>query len=572
LPVQNSEIAKILGEVADLLAVEGANQFRVRAYRKAARTIATLSRNVHEMVDQGEDLSRLAGVGRDLAGKIEEIARTGRLQQLEELRRQGGRELGEVLKVGGLGPKRARQLRDRLGVRNLEDLERAARQGEVRRLSGFGAKTEQKILRGLDAARRAGSRTLYSEAREVMEGMLSHLRGVEGLQRAAAAGSYRRRRDTVGDLDILVVCQESSRAMEVFAAYEDVAEVLSQGATKSSVVLRSGLQVDLRVVEPASWGAALVYFTGSKDHSVKLRNRALQRELKLNEYGVWAGDQRRAGASEREVYAALGLPMIPPELREDRGEVEAAAAGRLPRLVELGDLRGDLHTHTDRTDGRDSLEEMARAAAERGLEYLAVTDHSQRVTMAKGLDAAGLDEQRAAVERVQKEVPGLRLLKGVEVDILEDGSLDLPDEALRDLDVVVAAAHYHNDLPRDRQTERLIRAMDNPLVNILAHPTGRLLGKRPAYQVDLERLIAAAAERRCILELDSQPDRLDLNDLHLKAAKEAGARVAINTDAHSGRELGFAAYGVNQARRGWLEAGDVVNTRRLNHLRPMLKR
>jgi len=572
MPITNSEIADKLTQLADLLDIEGADRFRVRAYRNAARTISTLPRSLEDMVYEGEDLTELPGVGESIAKKIREIVETGRLSKLEEEEKRTPSGLRELLRVEGLGPKRVQALYEHLQITGLADLAEAARLGRVRTLPGFGAKTEEKILRELERARVREQRTLLSVAEQFVTPLLEYLGKTEGVDRVEAAGSYRRRLETVGDLDILVTGDAPAAVMDRLASYSAVEEVVSRGETRSTVRLRSGLQVDVRAVARESYGAALVYFTGSKAHNIVLRQMAIQRGLKLSEYGAFRNDERVAGETEEEVYAALDLPWIPPELREDRGEVQAAQEGRLPRLVTREDLRGDLQSHTQDSDGRETLGTMATAAAERGLEYLAITDHSRHLAMVKGLDEEGLARQMDEIDALNEDLEGFRLLKGIEVDILEDGSLDLSDDILSRLDVVVAAVHSQFGLSRDKQTERIIRAMDNPNVHILAHPTGRLLGQREGYLVDMERLLRAAKERGCFVELNAQPQRLDLDDSACRLAKELGVKVVISTDAHTVAELDYLRFGVGQARRGWLEPDDVLNTRPWAELRTPLRR
>lgn len=570
--VHNAEIARIFETYATLLEIEGANPFRVRAYRNAARTIEGLPQEAAALVAAGEDLSELPGIGKDLAGKIKEIVETGELKALEDIERKVPKELAELTALPGLGPKRVQVLHERLDIDNLEDLERAVRAGKLHGLEGFGAKTEAKIVKEIERHRAAGTRTKLITAEAVAEPLLEYLQATKGVKQAIVAGSYRRRKDTVGDLDILVTAGRGSAVMDRFVDYDEVGEVVSKGSTRSTVLLRSGLQVDLRVVADASYGAALVYFTGSKAHNIAIRTIAVKKGLKINEYGVFRGEKRVAGASEREVYKQIGLPLIAPELREDRGEIEAAPKGRLPKLVTIDDIRGDLHTHTKASDGRYTAEEMALAAKERGYEYLAISDHSKRVTIAKGLDAKRLARQIEEIDRLNDKLKGIRLLKSAEVDILDDGKLDLPDSILKALDLRVCAVHYKFGLPVEKQTERIIRAMDNMYFNIFAHPTGRLMGEREAYAVDMERLMAAALERGCFLEVNGQPERMDLDDMHCKMAKDMGLKLAISTDAHTTANLGYMRFGVGQARRGWLEPGDVINTRSWRDLKALLKR
>lgn len=573
MPVANAEVGRIFNELADLLEIQGANEFRVRAYRNAARTIDNLSHSLDALVNNGEDLTELPGIGKDLASKIEAIIKTGSLPQLEDLKQQMPGNLVEMTRIEGLGPKRVKALHEQLGIATIEELRQAAEGGRISKLAGFGAKTEESTL--ADIKRRGDSaekekRLKLSTAEELARPLVDHLSKVKGLKKVDVAGSYRRRKETVGDLDILAVCKRGTDVMKAFVEYEDVDRVISKGTTRSTVVLRFGLQVDLRVVPEISYGAALHYFTGSKAHNVAVRKRGVKQGLKINEYGVFRGKKRIAGRTEEEVYAEVGLPYIEPELREDQGEIEAALEDRLPRLVTLDDIRGDLHSHTKATEGKATLEEMAQAARSKGYEYLAVTDHSQRLAMTHGLDVERLEEQIEAIDALNDRFDGLTLLKGIEVDILEDGSLDLPDTVLRKLDLVVCSVHSKFNLSQEKQTERIIRAINNPQVTILGHPTGRLIGQRDAYQFDVERVMKAAKETGCVLELNAQPERLDLTDVHCRMAKEMGLMVAVSTDAHSTQGLDVMRYGVYQARRGWLEKADVLNTRPLSELKKLL--
>jgi DNA polymerase (family 10) len=454
-------------------------------------------------------------------------------------------------------------------VRTLDDLRRAAKRGSLARLAGFGPATVGKLLEALDkpaAARRFKLSFAESEAASLLASL------EEDGTRVVAAGSFRRRRDTVGDLDILASGRDGARMATKFLRYENVAKVLAHGSARAAVVLRSGLQVDLRVVPPESYGSALLYFTGSKAHNIALRGLAQRRGWKLNEYGLFSGTRRIAGATEEEIYDRLGLAFVPPELREDRGEIALAQAGKLPRLVTLADIRGDLHVHSSWTDGTANIEAMARAAGALGREYIALTDHSRRIAMVHGLDAARLAQQAAEIDRLNDKLDGITILKGIEVDILKDGSLDLPDKALAKLDVVVASVHSSFDLPRQAQTDRMIRAMRNRNVSILGHPTGRLIGEREPCDLDMDRFLAAACELGCHVELNAEPDRLDIDDAQAHAARQAGVKVAISTDAHSTDALTCLRFGIDQARRGWLGPSDVVNTRSLDALRRLLKR
>jgi DNA polymerase (family 10) len=572
MPIENAEVARLFREVADLLELQGANAFRVRAYQNAARTVEELPQPVEELVQgNGKRLTELPGIGEDLAGKIGEIVRTGTLGALRELQRKVPKGLADLMRIRGLGPKRARALYDALGIHTVRQLERACRAGKIRRLPRFGAKTEANILHEL-AAHAGEQRMLRPVAAQYGEAFLRYLQAVDGVRRAEIAGSYRRRQDTVGDLDILVTCRRGTPVVERFTGYPEVEEVLERGATRASVRLHAGLQVDLRVLSQASYGAGLYYFTGSKAHNIAVRRLAQQRGLRINEYGVYRGTRRVGGRDEREVAASVGLPWIPPELREDRGEIEAALAGKLPRLVEPADIRGDLQCHTTDSDGRDTLADMARAAEELGYEYLAVTDHSPAVRVAGGLDRAGFRRQMRRVDRLNTSLKKLTVLKGAEVDIHVDGTLDLDDATLAALDLVVVSVHSGFDLGEREQTARVLRALRHPSVDVLGHPTGRLIGRRGGIRLDLERVCRAAAEQGVLLEVNAQPDRLDLDDLAVHAALGWGAGLVISTDAHAVAELGFMHWGVDQARRGWAVRERVANTRSLERLLRVLHR
>lgn len=572
MAVHNADIAAAFDEIADLLELQNANPFRVRAYRNAARIVGDLRLDVAAHCAQGLDLPKIPGIGDDLAGKMRELAMHGSCDLLERLRAAAPPGITDLLHLPGLGPKRVQALHQELGVGSLAALQRAAREGRLRALPGFGEKTEQRLVAAISARLSKARRFKLALATQYAEPYATWLRLAAGAGEVVVAGSYRRMKETVGDLDFVVAAGEGRRVVERFTSYAEVREVLASGATKASVRLASGIQADLRVVPPQSFGAALHYFTGSKAHNIALRRLAQERGLKLNEYGVFRRARRIAGDTEAAVYAALDLPWIPPELREDRGEIEAARRGALPHLVEPGDLRGDLHVHTKATDGRNSAREMALAARARGLQYLAITDHSQHETLVHGLDAVHLAKQIDEIERLNRGLRGITLLRGIEVDILEDGSLDLPDSILARLDLVVAAVHSRFNLPRARQTERILRALDNPLVRLLAHPSGRLIDARDPYDVDMQAVIRKARARGAFLELNAQPDRLDLTEVHCRMAKDEGVRVCINSDAHTADGFDVLAYGVGQARRGWLERGDVLNTRPLPELKRLLSR
>jgi DNA polymerase (family X) len=572
MPIRNTDIADIFERMADYLEIEGENPFKIQAYRNAGRTIRGWGAELKEMVAGGEELTGLPGIGKELAAKIVEILETGTAQALEKLKEKVPAGVVAMLRIQGLGPKRVSTLYRELKIDSLAALQEAAEAGRIRSLGGFGAKTEQHIREAAAALSQRPARLSIALARPLVEGLLGYLQQVAGVLEVAAAGSYRRCKETVGDIDILVTAGTDSPVMDRFAGFEGVGQVLALGPTKSSVVLRSGLQVDLRRVDRESFGAALQYFTGSQAHNIAIRRIGRQRGLKVNEYGVFSADGRAAGATEESVYRALGLAWVPPELREDRGEIKAAREGRLPELVVLSDIRGELHSHTRATDGRSSLEEMARAARRCGLNYLAVTDHSQHLKLVNGLDERRLSAQLEEIDRLNAKLKGIRLLKGIEVEILEEGELDLPDRVLQQLDLVIGSVHSRFRLPIRQQTERILRAMDHRFFSILGHPSGRLINERDPYEVDLAAVVHKAKTRGCFLELNANPQRLDLTETYCQMAKEAGVLVAINTDAHSAAEFGQLRYGIGQARRGWLEKNDVLNTRPLDELLKLLKR
>ena len=571
MPVQNAEIAAMFDQTADLLEIKGENQFRVRAYRRAARTIEGLPQSVRAMLVRKEELSELPGIGKDLAGKIADIVASGHFTLLDQLKRKLPGELGDMAALPGLGPKRIKLLYDKVHVRTLDDLRKAIKVGKLHGLHGFGPVIEKKLAAALEKPA-AEKRFRLSVAEAEAEALVVFLRD-KG--RVVVAGSYRRRRETVGDLDLLVTSDDAEAVGDKLVTYDNVADVLAHGPTRTAVRLRSGLQVDIRAVPEKSYGAALLYFTGSKAHNIALRGLANARKWKLNEYGLFSRRRRIAGATEEEVYARLGLPYIPPEMREDRGEIALAKAGSLPKLVTVEDIRGDLHVHSNWTDGTATIAEMAAAAQARGYAYMALTDHSRRQTMSHGLDPAKVAKQIREIDKINKinkMFKNFTILKGIEVDILKDGALDLPDATLAQLDVVVASVHSFFDLPPDDQTERIIRAMQNRHVSIIGHPTGRLIGTREPYEIDMDRVTSAARELNCALEMNAEPDRLDLNDLHAHMAKSKGVKLAISTDAHSVNAFQYMRFGIDQARRGWLTAKDVVNTRPLSELMTLLRR
>ncbi len=570
--MQNPDIARLFDEVADLLEIQSQNPFRVRAYRNAARVVRDYPRPLGDEVGRGVDLTEIPGIGEDLAEKISTIVRTGDLPLHKELAAKLPSGLLDLLRIPGLGPKRVKTLYSKLKVKSAADLEKALDTGKVRNLRGFGPKMEENVRAGLGAALHVERRLLLPEVETHATALVEHLRTGGGLTNLDVAGSYRRRLESIGDLDILVTTTDPAAAIERFAAYPDVAKVLSRGDTRVTVQLRGGLQVDLRVVEPAAYGAALMYFTGSKAHNIELRQIAQDKQYKLNEYGLYRGTRRIAGKTEEEVYRKLGLDWIPPELREARGEIALARAHRLPALVTLEQIRGDLQMHTTESDGEGTLDEMAEGCRARGYEYCAITDHSQRVTMALGLDAKRLLAQWKKIDAWNDRTSGFTILKSVELDILENGKLDLPDDVLREADYVVASIHYGMTQSEHELTRRVLGAIEHPLVDAIGHPTGRRVGKRESYRLDFAAVTQAAADHGCLLELDGHPERMDLPDTLAAAAKARGVRFVLSTDSHHPGNLANMRYAVDLARRAGLEAADILNTKPLSEFKKGLKR
>ncbi len=566
--MENIEIAQKLEDVADMLEVKGANWFRVRAYRNAARTVRSYQTPIKELVAEDADLTELPDVGDDIAGYIRELVETGGLELRQQLQNEVPESLTDLTRIEGLGPERTKTLWQELGVESVGALEAAAEAGRVAELDGFGDKTQDNILRDIENYRERQGRIKLVDADQYAEPLVEFLRSQEGAERVEVAGSYRRRKATVGDLDVLVSAEDSGRITHMLTEFWGVSEVMSRGDTRASVEISDALQVDLRVISEKAYGAALIYFTGSKQHNIDLRTRALDQGYTLSEYGLFKGtdadandvasDAWVAGRSEEEIYDALGLVWIPPELREANGELDAAAEDNLPDLITEDDLRGDLHMHTDWSDGADTLQTMVDAARERGYAYLAITDHSQALRMTGGLDEEKLEKQWAAMDELNTD--GIRLLRGLEVDILRDGSLDLGEGWLEHLHLVVASVHSHLDLDVSDQTKRLLSAITHPQVDIIGHPTGRILGRRDASDLAWDEIFAAAHEHNVALEHNSSPDRLDLRDDLLRRAKDAGVKLVINSDAHRADHMRFVGFGVEQARRGWLTTEDVINS------------
>lgn len=568
----NAEIARVLERLAVRLEIEGANPFRVRAYREAGRIVGAHAEAMSAIAGTPGALEALKGIGKDLAGKIRDLVATGRTELDDELRAKIPDSVVDFTELQGLGPKRVKTLFETLGIRDRDALEKAAKAGKLRDLPGFGEKVEQNVLKALATAGQWSGRMLLATAWPLAHALCERVAAVKGVKQAELAGSFRRRRETIGDLDLLVTGGDAEAVMEAFAGHESVAETIGRGETKCSVRLKGGLQVDLRVVPAASFGAALLYFTGSKAHNIELRKLAIEKGWSLNEYGLTKGEKVLAGRTEEEVYAKLGLAWIPPELREALGELEQARDGTLPELVELDDLRGDLHMHTTRSDGRDSIDAMAEAARARGYAYVAITEHSKALAMANGFDAARVRKSVGEIEEARKRHPDLKILHGLEVDILGDGSLDLDDGTLALLDWVIVSIHSKFEMSPEAATERAVRAVSNPHVHAFGHPSGRLIGSRDGVPFDIETVAKAAAANGVLMEINASPDRLDLSDTHARAAKALGCRFVIDTDAHSTAQLDQMRFGVFQARRAGLTKDDVLNTKTAAKLETALRR
>jgi len=584
--MENVEIAHLLSKYADLLEIQGEGRFRVLAYRNAARTIESLSQPVTQLIAEGKDLKtlKLPGIGERMAEHVEEIVKTGTLQALKVLRKEIPATLDELLEVEGLGPKRTKQLYEKLGISSVKQLEQAIASGKVESLPGFGKKSVEKIRQAIQNLAKRPKRFKLLDADQLVRSLIEYLREGGNIEQLEVAGSYRRRMETVGDIDILAASDNAKPVMQRFQTYPEVERVIAAGTTRGTVILRSGLQVDLRILPQRSYGAALHYFTGSKAHNIAVRTLGVERGLRISEYGIFRvpkgkkaeevgieEGERIGGATEQDVFRSVDLDWVPPELREDRGEIQAAQKHKLPDLIALDDIRGDLHLHSKWTDGNSTILEMVRACKERGYQYCAITDHSKAVRVAGGLSAEGFKRQREEIEQAREKVPGITVFTGCEVDILPDGSLDLPDDLLVQLEVVVAAVHSKMDMPQSEMTQRVLKALAHPAVNILAHPTGRLINQREPFTIDLEQIFHAAKENDIAVELNAQPDRLDLNDRHLLRAREIGVKIAISTDAHSTGQLQFMSYGIGQARRGWLEKRHVLNAMTRTQLEIWLK-
>jgi DNA polymerase (family 10) len=560
--MKNSDVAKIFQDIADLLELKGENVFKIRAYQKAARAIEYHRRELEAMIDEGEDLQSIPGVGEAIAKKAAELVTTGKLGYYENLKGEFPQGITNLLDVPGIGPKTANKLSSELGISSVDELERAINDGRVAGLFRLGEKTADNILHQIQALRRKDQRIPIGEALPIVDEIIAALHNIPGVKNLTPAGSLRRFQETVGDIDLMGTADEPKEVIDAFVALPLVKQVLAQGSTKASVIVSGGLQVDLRMVEHESFGSLLQYFTGSKQHNIALREKWRKKGLKLSEYGITvvATDKLEKFGTEEEFYHRLGLQYIPPEIRQAQGEIEKAEQGTIPRLVELSDIKGDLHTHTEWSDGRDSIEELARAARDTGRQYIAITEHSAGRGIAHGLDVARLRQQIAEIKALNERLTELRVLTGTEVDIRADGSLDLPHEILAELDMVTAAVHSAMNQSEEKMTARVIKAIENPDVDMIAHPTCRLIGEREPVAIDLEAVFRAAVTHNKILEINAMPDRLDLKDTHAFRARELGVKLAIGTDAHSVAHLGLMRFGVGVARRAWCEPRHILNT------------
>ncbi|MEF8846896.1 MAG: DNA polymerase/3'-5' exonuclease PolX [Candidatus Paceibacterota bacterium] len=572
----NQEVAKILYEIASFLEMDEV-QFKPQAYRKAAVALESLSKDVKEVYEeQGEEgIKEIPGVGESIASKIIEYIKTGEIEYYQELKEEMPIEIDEITDVEGIGPKVAQDLYEHLEITNLEELEEAAKKEKIRDLSGFGKKTEQNILEGIEFLKKSKGRFVLADIMPAVEKMKSELASLAQVDKIKVAGSVRRKKETIGDADFLVVSDQPEKVMEFFINRPQVVKVWSKGETKSSVRLKQDFDVDLRVVPEESFGAALQYFTGSKDHNIQTRRIAIDKGFKLNEYGLFEDEERIAGKTEEEIYNALDLEVIPPELREDRGEIEASQEGQLPDLVELSDIKGDLHCHTDWNGGSHSIMEMAEAAVEKGYDYLGIADHTRFLKIENGLDEKQLNKQRKEIKEVNKKLDAqgldFKVLQGAETNILKDGSIDIDDEVMKKLDYVIAGVHSHFTVNEDQMTKRIVKAVNHPQVDIISHPTGRILKQRDEYDINFDKILKEAKRSNTVLEINSSPQRLDLNDVNIKKAIESGVELIINTDAHQKEQLRYMKYGIYQARRGWAEARDIINAQSLDRLLRIIK-
>ena len=570
--MKNFEVARILRNISILLDMDDV-PFKPRAYEKAALSVEALEEDVEDIYAKGgvKALKQIPGVGESIAEKIEELIKTGKLKYYEELSKKAPVDLESLSGIEGLGPKKIKVLWEKLAIKNIEDLEKAALAHKISALPGFKKKTEENILKAIDFAKKSKGRYILGFTLPLIRSIEELLKKVPDVKKVVASGSVRRWKETIGDVDFLVLTEDSSKVMKYFTEMPEVMQVIEKGETKSAVKLKTGMNADIRTLPKESFGAALQYFTGSKDHNIVLRRIVQDKGWKLSEYGIFKKNKQIAGKTEEEVYQKLGLQWIPPELRENTGEIEAARKGTLPKLVELKDLKGDLQVHSDWTDGQNSIREMAEQAKKNGLEYIVISDHAKYLAMTGGLDEKQLLKQGTEIDQVNKHLEGITVLKGVELNILKDGNLDISDTALKNLDVVGAAVHSHFDMNKEEMTKRIQKAIEKPNLDILLHPTTREIQKREPVQLDLERVIAAAKENGTILDIDSYPDRLDLKDEHIRKAVQMGAKLGISSDSHTTAQLHYLELGVAQARRGWATAQNVVNTKKLEQFKKTLK-
>lgn len=572
MTISNVEIATIFEQLAHLLEIQGENPFKIRAYENAAREIRNMASSLSQMVKDKIDISKLPTIGEHIALKIIEIVHTGKLSKLEKLKKSFPSHILDILKIEGIGPKRAKILYESLHVGSLDDLRKAALNHRIRELNGFNEKIEKNIIDKTILAKKIKKRFMYSVVEPHAKALVAYLEKSKDIIKVLVAGSFRRRKDTVGDIDMVGTSKNPSKVIDYFMKYPDIKNIILHGDTRSTFILKNNIQVDFRCVQEDSYGSALHYFTGSRSHVLAIRNIAVDRNLKINEYGIYKDEQKIAGLSEVKMYKTMGFSYIEPELRENRGELEASSKGKLPHLINQEDIKGDLHMHTVYSDGQNSIREMVKTAQKKGYKYIAITDHSKHIGIVNGMDEAKLAKQIDEIDEINESIKGIVILKSIEVDILEDGTLAMSNDMLKKLDLVVAGVHDKFDLSKKKQTQRILRAIENPYVSILAHPTGRLINQREPYDLDMDMLFKKVKQRGCFLEINAQPQRLDLNDIYVKFAKDIGIKFAISTDSHNSASLVYMKYGIYQARRGWVEKKDVINTLSLSKLKQILNK
>ncbi len=568
----NKQLSKIFRDVSRYLEMED-TPFKPRAYQRAAFALEGMSKDVKNIYEKGglKALKNIPGVGESIAEKIEEYIKTGKIGYYEDLKKKLPLDLEEITSVEGMGPRKAKILYKKLGVSNLKSLEKAAREGDIRDLQGFGKKTEENILQGIEFVKKSRGRFLLGKIMPAVEEITRNLEKLKEVEKISVAGSVRRKKETIGDVDILAISSNPKKLMEFFTSMEEVIKVWGKGTTRGSVRTKEGLDIDLRIVPRKSYGSALQYFTGNKDHNIATRRIAAEKGLKLNEYGVFKKKKQLAGRTEEEVYRAIGLPLFPPEIRRDEGEIEAARKGKLPRLIGYKDIKGDLHCHSDWDGGVSSIREIAQKAKDMGYKYVGIADHTKFLKIERGLDEKQLRKRNQEIDKINKDIKGIKVLKGCEANILKDGSIDIEEEALAELDFAIAGIHSNFKMSKEEMTKRIIKAMENPNIDIISHPTGRLIQKRDAYEINLESILRKARETKTVLEINSFPVRLDLKDDHIRQAKEAGVKMIISTDAHQKEQINFMEFGIAQARRGWAEKKDIINTKSLDKFLKSLK-